>query len=224
MTMKKLIMAAVAVPLALGLAAGPAIADPGTSVPRVVHADGAWTYKDGHTETHSSDVGVIIRPVDGAITLLRADGATVSNALPSDACVRVSGMPATVADLHFGMRALVISQVTADGTSIRVVRAGFPLVRLDQPGCGLFEGAVHGDVTFTFADGTTRAFSFGRRAIAAATDGEVSMQGLSDAAIAASTTRIVVRHHLTERAARRALVVSERIGDALRGKLSRLAA
>ena len=223
--MKKLIMAVVAAPLALGLMAVPAVAEePQPVLPGAVHADGVWTYEDGHTETHTADLGVITAPVGDTITLTRADGVTVSNALPDDVCVRVSGMPATVEDLHFGMRALVIAQVADDGTTVRVVRAGFPLVRRDQPGCGLFEGAVHGEVTLTYADGTTRSFSFDRGAIESVTDGEILMQRPDGVAVTTSTddhTRIFGANSLDELAGRQALVISERVGDALLAKIVR---
>ncbi|MGZ5296371.1 MAG: hypothetical protein ACXWYT_05560 [Actinomycetota bacterium] len=223
--MKKLIMAVVAAPLALGLTAGPAVAEQTQRVlPGAVHADGVWTYEDGHTESHTADLGVITGLVGDTITLTRADGVTVSNALPDDACVRVSGMPATADDLHFGMRALVISQVAEDGSTVRVVRAGFPLVRRYQPGCGLFDGAIHGDVTLTYADGTVRSFSFDRGTIESVTDGEILMQRPDGVAITTSTddhTRILGAHPLGELAGRQALVISERIGDALLAKIVR---
>jgi hypothetical protein len=223
--MKKLIMAVVAAPLALGLMAGPAVAeDPHPVLPGAIHADGVWTYEDGHTETHTADLGMITGPIGDTITLTRADGVTVSNPLPADVCVRVSGMPATVEDLHFGMRALVISQVAEDGTTVRVVRAWFPLVRRDQPGCGLFEGAVHGDVTLTYADGTTRSFSFDRGQIGSVTDSEILMQRPDGVAVTTSTddnTRIFGAPSLDEMAGRQALVISERVGDALLARIVR---
>lgn len=222
--MKKLIMAVVAVPLALGLMAGPAVAEPQPVLPGAVHADGVWTYEDGHIETHTADLGMITAPVGDTITLTRADGVTVSNVLGADVCVRISGMPATVADLHFGMRALVMSQVTNDGTTVRVVRAGLPLVRRDQPGCGLFRGAVHGDVTLTYVDGHTRSFSFDRGQIESVTDGEIMLQRPDGVAVTTSTddhTRIFGAHSLEALAGRQALVMSERIGNALLAKMVR---
>lgn len=223
--MKKLIMVAVAAPLALGLIAGPAVAEERQPVPPgAVHADGVWTYEDGHTETHTADLGMITGPVGDTITLTRADGVTVSNPLPADVCVRVSGMPASAEDLHFGMRALVISQVAEDGTTVRVVRAGFPLVRRDQPGCGLFEGAVHGDVTLTYADGTTRSFSFDRGAIESVTDGEILMQRPDGVAVTTTTddtTRIFGAPSLDEVAGRQALVISDHVGDGLLARVVR---
>jgi hypothetical protein len=223
--MKKLIVAVVAAPLALGLMAGPAVAgEPQPVLPGAVHADGVWAYEDGRTETHTADLGVITAPVGDTITLTRADGVTVSNALPDDVCVRISGMPATAEDLHFGMRALVISQVSDDGTIVRVVRAGFPLVRRGQPGCDLFKDAVHGDVTLTYVDGSTRSFSFDRGLIGSVTDGEILMQRPDGVAITASTddhTRIFGAHSLEGLAGRRALMISERIGDALLAKIVR---
>lgn len=222
---KKLIMAMVAAPLTLALVAGPAVAhEPQRVLPRAVHADGVWIYEDGHTETHTADLGVITAPVGDTITLTRADGVTVSNPLPDDVCVRVSGMPATVEDLHLGMRALVISQVTADGTTVGVVRAGLPMLRRDQPGCGLFEGAIHGDVTLTYADGTTRSFSFDLGTIGSVIDGEILMQRPDGVAVTTSTddhTRILGANSLDELAGRQALVISERIGDSLLAKAIR---
>jgi hypothetical protein len=223
--MKKLIMAMVAAPLALGLMAGPAVAEqPQPVLPGAIHADGVWTYEDGHTETHTADLGMITGPVGDTITLTRPDGVTVTNALADDVCVRISGMPVTVQDLHFAMRALVMSQVTENGRTVRVVRAGFPLVRRDQPGCGLFQGAVHGDVTLTYIDGATRSFSFDRGQIASVNDGEILMQRPDGVAVTASTddhTRVFGAHSLDELAGRQALLISERIGDALLAKIVR---
>jgi len=122
------------------------------------------------------------------------------------------------------MRALVISQVAEDGSTVRVIRAGFPLVRRHQPGCGLFEGAVHGDVTLTYADGTTRSFSFDRGTIESVTDGEILMQRPDGVVVTTSTddhTRIFGAHSLEGLAGRQALVISERIGDALLAKIVR---
>lgn len=222
--MKALIMAVVAVPLALGLMAGPAVAEPQPVLPGAVHADGVWIYRDGHIETHVADLGMITAPVGDTITLTRTDGVAVSDVLGDDVCVRISGMPATVGDLHFGMRALVMSRVADDGTTVRVVRAGFPLVRRDQPGCGLFEGAVHGDVTLTYVDGTTRSFSFDRGQIESVNGGDILMQRADGVAVTASTddhTRIFGAHSLDELAGRQALVISERVGDALLAKMVR---
>jgi hypothetical protein len=224
-TMKRLILAMVAAPLALGLLAGPAVAEPQPVLPGAVHADGVWIYADGHTETHSADVGRITAPVGDTITLTRADGATVSDALPSDVCVRISGLPATVDDLHVGMRALVMSQVNDDGSSVRVIRAGFPLVRRGQPGCGLFDGAIHGDVTLTYVDGTTRSFSFDRGTIASVTDGEIQMgrpDGVTVTSAMDEHTRIFGANSPAALVNRQALMISERHGDALLATMLRV--
>ena len=136
--MRKLILAAVTIPLALALSAGPALAtEPQPILPGAVHADGMWNYLDGHAEHHTADYGLILAVGNGSITLARSDLVRVTLPLDDSACVRVGGFPGSIDDLHRGMRAVVFDQVADDGTSTtRVVRAGTPLVRWGQPGCG----------------------------------------------------------------------------------------
>ena len=187
--MKKLIMAVVAAPLALGLVASPAVAEePQPVLPGAVHADGVWTYEDGHTETHTADLGVITAPVGDTITSPAPTGSRCRTRSPTTSASGSPGCRRPSRICTSGCGRSSSSQVADDGTTIRVVRAGFPLVRRDQPGCGLFEGAVHGDVTLTYVDGTTRSFSFDRGEIESVTDGEILMQRPDGVAVTTSPT------------------------------------
>ena len=162
--MRKIIWSLVAIPLVLGLAAAPAGAtarQPTLSIP--VHADGTWTFDDGRVESHTVDFGVITSVGGGSITVIRPDRQQVTVALPDNTCVRVGGMPGTLDDLHPTMRAIVLGLRADDGSlSALAVRTGVPLIRPLQPTCGIFEGWVHGVVTVTYRDGSTRTFSFDR--------------------------------------------------------------
>jgi hypothetical protein len=162
--MRKIIWSLVAIPLALGLAAAPASGaarQPTLSIP--VHADGTWTFEDGRVESHTADFGLISSVGGGSITVIRPDRQQVTVALPDSTCVRVGGMPGTLDDLHPYMRAIVLSLRADDGSlSALAVRTGVPFIRPLQPTCGIFAGWVHGVVTVTYRDGSTRTFTFDR--------------------------------------------------------------
>lgn len=224
--MRKLIWSLVAIPLALGLMAAPAgatVRDP--ILPGGVHADGTWTYEDGHTESHAADYGVITSIGGGTLTVLRPDEQQVTVALPEDTCVRVDGMPATVGDLHPTMRAVVLSLRADDGSlSAMAVRAGAPLIRPYQPTCGVFQGAVHGEVTVTYRDGSTRSFTFDRGTVQSTAGGLIVVQHSDGGTVQATVdqdTRIFGAHSLGGLEGRQATMVAERIGDALIAKLVR---
>ncbi len=162
--MRKLIWSLLSASLVLGLTAAPASAtvrQPALPIP--VHADGTWTFEDGRTESHTADYGVTSSVGGGSITVIRPDRQQVTVALPDDTCVRVGGMPGTLDDLHPYMRAIVLSLRADDGSlSAMAVRTGVPLIRPLQPTCGIFAGWVHGVVTVTYRDGSTRTFTFDR--------------------------------------------------------------
>lgn len=221
--MRKLILAAVAIPVALGLLAVPAAAaEPQPILPGAVHADGSWTYQDGRVELHATDYGVIVAVGNGSITVARPDLVRVTVPLPDSTCVRIGGYPAGVGDLRRGMRAVVFAQVAEDGTSsARVVRTGTPLVRWREPGCGLFAGAIHGEVTVTYRDGSTRAFVVDRGQVASVDGGAILMTRADGVQVQASVdqdTRLFGTRSLGDLVGRQAIVISERIADALIAK------
>jgi hypothetical protein len=183
--MRKLMGSLVAIALVLGIAAAPAGATARQPVlAGAVHADGTWTYADGHTESHTADFGLITAVGGGTVTVVRADLQRVTVALPSDTCVHIGGMPGTVDDLHARMLAVVLSQRAADGSlSAMAVREGAPLFRPFQPTCGIFAGAVHADVTITYRDGSTRSFTWNRGSVTS-TDGGQTVVQRADAAVA----------------------------------------
>jgi hypothetical protein len=162
--MRKLIRSLLSVSLVLGLTAATASATVRQpALPGAVHADGTWTFEDGRTESHAADYGVISSVGGGSITVIRPDRQQVTVALPADTCVRVSGMPGTLDDLHPYMRAVLLSLRADDGSlSALAVRTGVPLIRPLQPTCGIFAGWVHGVVAVTYRDGSTRTFTFDR--------------------------------------------------------------
>jgi len=227
--MRKLLMTVIAVPLMLGLVAGTQVAAQAAPaqpiLPGAVHADGTWTYQDGHVEQHAADYGLIAEVGNGSITVVRADLVRVTVTLPDTACVRIGGIAAGIGDLRRGMRAVVFAQVADDGSSsVRVVRAGIPLVRPDQPGCGLVQGAIHGDVTVTYRDGSSRSFSIDRGQIDSVDGGEILMTRPDGTEVRASLdqdTRLRGVHSLSQLVGRNAIVVSERIADALIARLVR---
>jgi hypothetical protein len=221
--MRKLILAVVAIPLALGLTAWPALAtEPQPILPGAVHADGMWSYQDGHIEHHTADHGLIVAVGNGSITVVRSDRVRVTLPLTDSACVRLGGFPASIDDLHRGMRAVVFDQVADDGTlTTRVVRAGTPLVRWREPGCGLFTGAIHGDVTVTYRDGSTRSFSVDRGDVNSADGGDILMtrpDGMQVTTTVNLDTRFHGVHALGDLVGRSAIVVSEKVADALIAK------
>ena len=221
--MRKLILAAVAIPLALGLMAGPALAtEPQPILPGAVHADGTWSYQDGHTEHHTADYGLIVAVGNGSITVVRSDLVRVTLPLTDTACIRVGGFPGSIEDLRRGMRAVVFEQVADDGTqTTRVVRAGTPLVRWGQPGCGLFSGALHGDVTVTYRDGSTRSFSVDRGQVDSVDGGDILMTRPDGSQVTTSAdqdTRFHGVRSLGDLVGRNALVISEVVAGALIAK------
>jgi hypothetical protein len=224
--MKKLLALTVAISVALGLMAGPAAAtDRQPILPGAVHADGTWTYQDAHVEHHTADYGLIADVGDGSITVVRPDLVRVTVPLPDTACVRIGGIASEIGNLHRGMRAVVFARVADDGTSsVRVVRAGVPLVRPDQPGCGLLTGAIHGDVKLTYRDGSTRSFSVDRGQVDSVDGGEILMTRPDGTQLQTSVdqdTRFRGINSLGDLIGRQAMVVSERIADALIAKTVR---
>jgi len=115
-----------------------------------VHGEGTFSYGDGSERTFVADYGLITAVDAARIDVLRRDGVPVSVALSDDTCVRKDGRPAETSDLTVGMRAVTIAEWQDDGSLLAAaVRAGRPLIRADQPGCGLLHGAVHGDPVMT---------------------------------------------------------------------------
>lgn len=225
--LKKLMALMVAIPLGVGLAAGTAVADPARPIlAGVVHGEGTWTYADGHFEAHTADLGLVVAVGGGSITLIRPDRVRVTMPMPDTTCVRINGYPAGPSDLHVGMRAVVFGQKSGDGSEFaRVVRAGAPLIRWSEPTCGLLTGAVHGDVTLTYRDGTTRAFSVDRGSVGSVGDGELVIQRPDGSTVTTTTddsTKVYGAGSVDELQAGQAIsVVSERIGDALIARLVR---
>ena len=97
---------------------------------------------------------------DASISLLRRDGQTVTLAASATTCTHVDGLPATLQNLVLGQDVTVVSDAT--GTQALSIRAGHPKIKAGEPGCGLFRGAVHGDISDTMSDGSARERAWDR--------------------------------------------------------------
>jgi hypothetical protein len=150
----------IAVVAVAGLVAGatPSMAR-GVHVSRV-HSLGTYTYLDTDPQTFVSDEGAITALDDASISLLRRDGQTVTLAASATTCTHVDGLPATLQNLVLGQDVTVVSDAT--GTQALSIRAGHPKIKAGEPGCGLFRGAVHGDISDTMSDGSTRERAWDR--------------------------------------------------------------
>ena len=128
-----------------------------------VHVEATFTYEDGTARALVGDRGGITAIDDAALTLVRPDDVEVTVARTDDICVRLRGRLATWEDLAVGMRIAAIAEPSAaGGLAGLVIHAGTPMFVPPLPNCGLFVGAVHGDGTATYVEGTTRAFSWDR--------------------------------------------------------------
>ncbi len=150
----------IAVIAVAGLVAGatPSMAR-GAHVSRV-HSVGTYTYLDTDPQTFVSDEGAITAMDDASISVLRRDGQTVTLAASATTCTHVDGLPATLQNLVLGQDVTVVSDAT--GTQALSIRAGHPKIKAGEPGCGLFRGAVHGDISDTMSDGSARERAWDR--------------------------------------------------------------
>jgi hypothetical protein len=186
--MRRSIAALCGVLAAMVLAAGPVSAAPAGTSPGIlagaVHGVGTWSYADGSGRTFTADYGRITGLGPARIRIHRPDGVTVVVAWDRATCVRRNGRPALRRSLRLGMRAVTIAE-SRPGGSLRAdaVRAGTPLVRPDDPGCGLLQGAVHGDPLVTYRDGSTRRFGWDRGDVSEVTDSDLSLHRADGATV-----------------------------------------
>jgi hypothetical protein len=127
-----------------------------------VHSVGTFTFLVGEPKTYVVDEGTITEVDDVSISLIRRDDVTVTLAASANTCTHVDGLPATLQNLVIGQDVTAVSDAT--GTQALSIRAGHPKIKRGEPGCGLFRGAVHGDITDTLSDGSSleRAWDRGR--------------------------------------------------------------
>ena len=186
--MRRSIAALCGIFAAVVLAAGPASADATRTAPGIlagaVHGVGTWSYADGSERTFTADYGRITGLGPARIRIHRPDGVTVVVAWDRATCVRRNGLPALRRSLRLGMRAVTVAESRPDG-SMRAdaVRAGMPLARPDDVGCGLLHGAVHGDSLLTYRDGSTRPFAWDRGEVAEVTDSALSLRRADGATV-----------------------------------------
>jgi hypothetical protein len=138
------------------------------------HVEAAWQRVDGTVRATPSDVGTISSVESDSITIERRDGERVTAPVEPGACIRKDGIPAFLSDLSVGDHAMV---TRSDGTTL-AIRSGVPTRNPDRPrqGCGLLALAVHGDLTVTYADGSTRTLAFDAGVIASIGDADISVQ------------------------------------------------
>lgn len=153
----------VAIVAIVGLIAGsaPSMAR-GARVSRV-HSVGTYIFLEADPRTYVADEGKITAVDATSISLIRRDEVTVTLAASSDTCTRVDGLPATIQNLVVDQDVTVVSD--ASGTQALSIRAGHPKIKMGEPGCGLLRGAVHGDITDTMSDGSSRERAWDRGGI-----------------------------------------------------------
>jgi hypothetical protein len=137
-----------------------------------VHAEASWTLRDGSTRHTTADYGRIASVGNDSITIQRADGTSVSSTVGATTCIRNDGLPAALGDLKVGERVAVVQ---GNGTTL-VIRArdGRLIVKTQRQGCGLLRGVVHGEITVSYQDGSTRQFSYDRGQITSITGSRIS--------------------------------------------------
>jgi len=177
-------IAAIGISAALLVGSAVAVAGPGKKgkgLVRGTHAEISLVKADGTTDAFVVDRGQVTAESASSVTLKRKDGASVTLALSSETKVR--------GDIQVDKGAVVFSR---GGTAFAVLAprsAQAAALRLgDGNGKGLgqrlarlkakkgFFGAVHADVSFIKADGSSGAFSFDRGEVTAASATSVTVK------------------------------------------------
>ena len=162
---------------ALTLVAGTAFAADKPKLPfaGTVHAVGTITYKDGGAKSWTWDRGRVTALSDTSLTLTRRDKQQVSFAITGSTLVRNGGGSYTLADLHVGLAATVLSQ---DGNAliIRNIRgegapSGADSSAIEGPGYR----SVTGTVAAQYVDGSKQTFSYDRGRITALDAGSLTI-------------------------------------------------
>ena len=172
-------IAAVGISAALLVGSAVAVAGPGKtkSLVRGVHTEISLIKANGTTNVFVVDRGKVTAESASSVTLLRKDGVSVTLGLSADTKVR--------GDLQVNKGAVVFSR---GGTAFAVLAPRAAKVAPFRFGKGLGErlallkarkglmGAVHADVMFIKADGSTVSFSFDRGSVTAASDTSVTLK------------------------------------------------
>jgi hypothetical protein len=161
-----------------------AVAGPGKKgkgLVRGVHAEISLIKANGVTDAFVVDRGKVTAESSSSVTLERKDGVSVTLTLTADTKIR--------GDIQVGKGAIVFSRGgtafavlaprSAQAASLRLGDGngkglGQRLARLKAKK-GLF-GAVHADVSFIKADGSSDAFSFDRGQVTAASETSVTLK------------------------------------------------
>jgi hypothetical protein len=152
-----------------------------------VHSVATYTYLNGGSQTFMADHGTLTSMDAMSIGLTRVDGVIVTLAASANTCVHVDGFPAGWQNLMLGQDVTAVSD--ASGTQALSIRAGHPKFRHGEPGCRLFEGAIHGDITDTMSDGTTQDLAWDRGRIDGLAPAEIRILRADDVTVVAQTTR-----------------------------------
>jgi hypothetical protein len=175
-------IAAIGIAAALLVGSAVAVAGPGKKgkgLVRGVHAEVSLIKADGTTDAFVVDRGKVTAESSSSVTLERKDGVSVTLGLDADTKIR--------GDIQVDKGAIVFSR---GGTAFAVLapRAEKAALRLGggeglgqrtargkKMKAGLF-GAVHADVSFIKADGSTDSFSFDRGEVTAASNTSVTIK------------------------------------------------
>jgi hypothetical protein len=172
----------VGISAALLVGSAVAVAGPGKKgkgLVRGVHAEISLIKANGTTDAFVVDRGKVTAESSSSVTLERKDGVSVTLGLNADTKVR--------GDIQVGKGAVAFSRggtafavlaPRGDKASLRLGGGkglGKGLARGKKLQLGLF-GAVHADVSFIKADGSTGAFSFDRGQVTAASATSVTLE------------------------------------------------
>jgi hypothetical protein len=152
-----------------------------------VHSVATYLYLNSSTQTFTTDRGTLTALDDASIQVTRADGVTITLAASVNTCVHVDGLPAALQNLVVGQDVTAVSD--AAGTQALSIRAGRPKIRRGEPGCGLFSGAIHGDITETLSDGTTQDRAWDRGRISGLAPDQIRILRPDEVTVVAQTTR-----------------------------------
>ncbi|HEU0304951.1 MAG TPA: hypothetical protein VFR32_10270 [Gaiellaceae bacterium] len=175
-------IAALGISTALLVGSAVAVAGPGKKgkgLVRGVHAEISLIKKEGTTDAFVVDRGKVTSESSSSVTLERKDGVSVTLGLNADTKIR--------GDIQVGKGAIVFSR---GGTAFAVLAPrgeqaslrlgggeglGQKMARGKKMKLGLF-GAVHADVSFIKADGSTDSFSFDRGEVTAASNTSITIK------------------------------------------------
>ena len=175
-------IAALGVTASLLIGSAVAVAGPGKKgkgLVRGVHAEISLVKADGTKDAFVVDRGQVKAESASSVTLLRKDGVSVTIGLTADTKVRgdIQVDKGAIVVSRGGTASAVLAPRSAQAAPLRLgdgkgMRLGERLERLKAKRFG----AVHADVKLIKADGSTKAFSFDRGQVTAASDTSVTIK------------------------------------------------